>query len=89
MGLKESDFLENSAIVSSSSRASVEAETIQEHVTIPEYPATSRNGVLHIIHLGKSPLPEDSENPTLLHNTTTDLMSNVSLRYEDHILRIC
>lgn len=76
------------AVVSSNGRNKVKIEEVQDHLLIPEYPHTSVEGILHFIHLARSPLPTPgSENVTKeIFEMFTQLTSEVSSLYLLHKL---
>jgi hypothetical protein len=65
--------------VSISSRDAVIAYEIQEHLILPEYPDTDKNGILHIIHASKNPLENVEDTVTAVNQATSQLMSSVCL----------
>jgi hypothetical protein len=63
--------------VSVSSRDAVIAYEVQEHLILPEYPDTDKNGILHIIHASKNPLENVEDTVTAVNQATSQLMSSV------------
>ena len=53
------------------------AYEVQEHLLLPEYPATDDNGVLHIIHASNNPFQDMPSNSTGINEIFTQLMSAV------------
>jgi hypothetical protein len=47
------------AIISSNGRRKITVSEIQEHLIMPEYPATANEGILHFIH-SKNPIQSQS-----------------------------
>ncbi|KAJ5900210.1 uncharacterized protein N7473_004280 [Penicillium subrubescens] len=63
--------------VSGSSRDTVIANEIQEHLILPEYPDTDKDGVLHIIHASKNPLQNLEDTTAHVNQITSQLISSV------------
>ena len=57
--------------VSISSRDAVVAYEVQEHLILPEYPDTDKNGILHIIHASKNPLENVEDTVTVINQATS------------------
>jgi hypothetical protein len=69
------------AIVSSNGQRKITVSEIQEHLIMPEYPATANEGILHFIH-SKNPLQSQSREPQAipdkeLYDGFTDVISKV------------
>jgi hypothetical protein len=69
LGLKACDDL----VISSNGKNKVLASASESHLTIPDYPAVSKDGILHIIELTKSPLDINMEDPWNQVKTDKDI----------------
>ena len=71
-------FTEFGAIVSSSGRSKISVSEVIDHFIMPEYPATSENGIAHFIH-SQNPIQSD-EMPAVREGFTSE-MSKVCRAY--------
>jgi len=56
----QSTFTGLSAIISSNGRSKISVAEAMDHFTMPEYPATSENGIAHFIH-SENPIQSDEK----------------------------
>ncbi len=75
-------FTEFGAIISSNGRSKISVAEAIDHFTIPEYPATSANGIAHFIH-SKNPIQSDEM--SAIREGFTSEMSKVCWAYAEHI----
>jgi hypothetical protein len=84
MGLTPSHIQQQGLVISANNHGRIIIDKIQEHVLMPDYPATkdsqslSDPGILHFIHCPKSPIPEGTE-ANKMSSIFTREMSRVSL----------
>jgi hypothetical protein len=69
-------------VISSRGRQQVTISEVQDHLNMPPYPATDKNGILHFIHT-KSNLEGIDESG--IQAIFREQMSNVCLIYTIHI----
>jgi hypothetical protein len=67
-------FTEFGAVISSNGRSKVSVAEVIDHLTMPEYPATSENGIAHFIHSGN---PIQSDEMSAIREGFTSEMSKV------------
>ncbi|KAJ5121086.1 uncharacterized protein N7515_009047 [Penicillium bovifimosum] len=79
MGLQNSGLTQNGATISASGNRLVMVSEQENHLLIPEYPAVSQSGILHRIHLSKSPLGTDPTKANALKAFAT--LSSNTLEY--------
>jgi hypothetical protein len=67
MGLTPSHIQQQGLVISANNHGQIMIDKIQEHVLMPDYPATKDSqslldpGILHFIHCLKSLIPEGTE----------------------------
>jgi hypothetical protein len=62
------------AVISSNGRSKISVSEVIDHLVMPEYPATSENGILHFIH---SENPIQSDEKAAIQEAFTREMSKV------------
>lgn len=77
LGLSQTDVSTDGTLISTNRRDTVTAYEVQEHLLIPEYPATDDNGVLHIIHASTNPFQDMPSDSGGINEIFTQLMSAV------------
>lgn len=83
---RQSMFTQFGAIISSNGRSKISVSEIMDHSTMPEYPATSANGIAHFIH---SANPIDGDEMPALREACTREMSKVCTTYAKHMQYLC
>lgn len=74
---------EYGAVINSSNKYKVVVSEVEDHIDIPEYPSTNKNGILHFIHT-TSELGDGSKKT--LDELINRYMSKVSCAYAGHVL---
>ena len=69
---------EQGAIISSNGRSQIAVREVADHLTIPDYPETTRDGILHFIH---SRNPIEATDESSIRKTFIKQASNVSSAY--------
>ncbi len=73
---------ETGAIISSNGRSKISVEEVIDYSMMPEYPATSENGILHFIHCQNS---MQGEGLATARDAATREMSKVCSAYAVHM----
>jgi hypothetical protein len=74
--------------ISSNGPNNVSISEFQDHLTIPEYPHTSGDGILHFVHLTKDPLRGVEQNKNSVGRVFTKLMSEVLHTHAKHMNKL-
>ncbi|KAI9751102.1 MAG: hypothetical protein M1835_001264, partial [Candelina submexicana] len=82
MGLDQGSVSRHGIAITSGGRNSVTVSEVQNHGSIPEYPHTSKKGILHFVYI-KSDIPEISGNNMPIRVMIDKYMSNIQFSLAD------
>ena len=73
---KQNAITTSGAIISSNGRSKISVSEVMDHFIMPDYPATSENGIIHFIHCQN---PIQSEDKSSIREALSREMSKVCL----------
>lgn len=68
---------QHGAIISSNGRSKIKVAQITDQFLVPDYPATSDQGIAHFIHC-ENPIRGDADGPSVVREACARIMSKVT-----------